>query len=201
MDYTPLGIYLMSGHIKPPMHIAFIAACLAICLVPAISFAEVPSHCKDGEFAILDAWMGKTYATQAGWRNARTGKLLSLCSDQIAEPFSRVTYRYGVPGRVELEVNATAKTKFNIDSRQTSPHTGNDLVFFKRGKLTYYVAIAIGQGHGVTLIVFNGNQRIAEYFSGNEDGEDFKLGPAEIDFESRRPISPVLARAKAKHDF
>jgi hypothetical protein len=163
------------------------------------AMAALPTHCVSDEYSIVDAWMGEVHATEGGWRNNMKGKFLSLCSDKKTEPFTRVTYRYGVLGRVEFEAVATAHAKFNIASFSTSPHTGDDVVFFKKGDYTYYVAVATGQGHGVSLYVFKGSKKLTYHFSGNEESEDYQLGPAEIDFMSRRPLSPVFLSEEPKH--
>lgn len=175
------------------------ALCLGLASLPAA--AVLPSHCRADEHAVLDAWMGPVRATESGWHSTRQGKLLSLCADRLQEPFSRLSYRYGVPGQPDLEVVASATAKFSIDSRPTSPHTGNDLVFFRRGPYTYYVAIATAQGTGVSLHVFKGASKVASHFSGNAAGTDYRLGPAEIDFDAPSPRSPVITRADAEHAF
>lgn len=182
-----------------PLYRHLAALCLGLMALHAA--ARVPSHCKADEHGVLDAWMGPVYPTEAGWRNTQRGKLLSLCADQPKEPFSRLIYRYGVPGQVEFEVVASAASRFGIDSRSTSPHTGNDIVFFRNGSYTYYVAIATAQGSGVSLHVFKGAKKVASHFSGNKSGTDYQFGPAEIDFNATPPLSPVLVRADAEHAF
>lgn len=183
------------------MQLHRISAILAFCTASINVYAAVPTHCKPDEFSVVDAWMGDTYQTKFGFRNTKRGKLLSLCADKETEPFSKLSYRYGEPGHPEFEVVATEGAKFNIDSRSTSPHTGDDIVFFKKGPYTYYVAIAGGQGHGVSLYVYKGNSSIAGHFSGNEEGEDYQMGPAAIDFSEGKSSSPVIAWKKAPHSF
>lgn len=118
-------------------------ACTSLYLgLTSLSAVALPtSHCAANEYGVVNAWMGEVYPTEAGWRNTQRGKLLSLCADKPKEPFSNLSYRYGMPGRVEFEVIASEKSKFSIDSRSTNPHTGNDIIFFRRGPCTYYVAI------------------------------------------------------------
>lgn len=176
-----------------------VALCLSLTSLSAAALP--PSHCTAHEYSVINAWMGEVFRTEAGWRNTQRGKLLSLCADKPNEPFSKLTYRYGIPGRVELEVVASERSRFNIDSRPTSPHTGNDIIFFRKGSYTYYVAIATAQGSGVSLFVFKGTNRVASHFSGNKAGTDFQIGPAEIEFNTRTPLSPVFVGAGAEHDF
>lgn len=174
-------------------------ALVALLGLPVLAWAAPPTHCKPGEHAIVDAWMGKVKPTDGGWRNSKNGKVVSLCADRKAEPFSAVTYRYGNPGKVELEVIATPQNRFGIASVSTSPRTGSDLVFFRRGEYTYYVAMATGMGSGVSLVVFQGQKKIVDHFSGNDRDEDYQMGPAEIRFEPQRAFSPVLVAAKPAH--
>jgi hypothetical protein len=172
-----------------------------LCASTAAAEAPISTHCLTNEFAVANAWMGTIQATDAGWKNSRTGKLLSLCADKKNEPFEKLVYRYGEPNKIEFEIVATESHKFGIFNRSTSRHTGEDLIFFSRGKYTYYVAIATGQGHGIALHVFKGNKRIFKRFSGNFDDEDFSLGPAEIDFLERKPKSRIFRRQVPPHDF
>lgn len=183
------------------MHLSRACVAFGLGLASLHAAAQLPTHCASDEHTVLTAWMGPVYPTESGWRNTQRGKLLSICAGQPKEPFARLAYRYGMPGRVELDVLATEKSRFSIDSRSTSPHTGNDLLFFGKGPYTYYVAIATAQGSGVSLHVFKGAKEIASHFSGNKAGTDYQLGPAEIDFNATRPRSPVLIRADAEHDF
>lgn len=167
--------------------------------IPASASAAPPSHCKAGEHAIVDAWMGKVKPTSGGWRNTKDGKVVSLCADRKAEPYSAVTYRYGMPGKVELEVVATPQNRFGIASVSSLPRVGSHVVFFRRGEYTYYVAMATGMGSGVSLSVFQGQKKIVDHFSGNEPDEDYQLGPAEIRFEPNKSFSPVFVPAKPAH--
>ncbi|WP_047395666.1 hypothetical protein [Chitinibacter sp. ZOR0017] len=163
--------------------------------------AAVPSHCQANEVAIVDAWMGPTKATDAGWKNTQTGKVVSLCADRAKEPFGRVSYRYGLPGKVEMNVDATPQAPFTIANLSTGPHTGLDVVSFSRGEFSYYLGINAGQASGVELTVFKGAKKIVAHFSGNQDGEDFQLGAAEIDLSGQQARSPVLKMGKLKHSL
>lgn len=181
------------------MRAALPSVLVALLVAPALASAATPSHCKPGEHAIVTAWMGQVKPTSGGWRNSKNGKVVSLCADRKAEPFSAVTYRYGLPGKVELEVVATPQNRFGIASVSTLPRVGSDVVFFRRGEYTYYVAIATGMGSGVSLAVFQGQKQIVDHFSGNEPDDDYQLGPAEIRFEPPNARSPVLVFAKPAH--
>lgn len=159
------------------MKIVYAAIVVLLAMAERAS-AAIPSHCKADEYPVLDAWMGETYATSGGWRSKKDGKLLSLCSDRAVHPFGKITYRYGFLGRVEFEKVGTLETPFKMASISTSPHTGEDLIFFRSGPFTYYVGVATAQGQGVVLQVFKGRKEVAFHFSGNFEGEDFQLGAA-----------------------
>jgi len=147
------------------VYLAFTALCLGLSSVHAEG--PLPSHCRGDEHGVLSAWMGPVHPTEAGWRNTKRGKLLSLCADMPKEPFSKLSYRYGRPGQVEFEVVVPSASPFGIDSRSTSPHTGNDIVFFRNGAYPYYVSIATAQGRGVSWLVFKGSKEMVSHFSGS----------------------------------
>ncbi|RZJ15848.1 MAG: hypothetical protein EON50_00120 [Acidovorax sp.] len=181
------------------IHLLQFSLLFAICIGSATASSALPTHCKPDEYSITNAWMGPTKATGGGWKSAEQGTLLSLCADKPIEPFSRLTYRYGAPGFVEFEAVATKAQKFFVFSRSTSPHTGEDIIFFSRGNYTYYVAVAGGQGHGVSLRVYSGKKLIFDRFSGNYENEDYSVGPAEVDFTGSR--SRILTRKAPAHKF
>jgi hypothetical protein len=163
-----------------PKALLFASLAMAVSVVDANS--TVPTHCKSGEVSIVNAWMGKAIPTSAGWVNSRTGKFVSLCADRTTEPFGKVVYRYGSSEKIDLAVLATREKPFGIFSRGTTPHTGDDLVYFTRGGYTYYIAIATGMGSGVFLNIYKGDKLISSHFSGNAEGSDYTIGPAEIHF-------------------
>ena len=156
----------------------------------ATANSSMPTHCRSNEHSVLNAWMGPTKATSGGYKNTKEGKFLSICADKPVEPLETLTYRYGAPGNVEFEAVATASRKFFVFSRQTSPHTGDDIIFFTKGNYTYYVAIAGGQGHGVSLRVYQDKKLIFDRFSGNFENDDYSVGPVEVNFS--RSNSTIL---------
>lgn len=166
---------------------------------PATAASATPTHCLPDEYIVTNAWMGPVKATGGGWKNTKEGKLLSLCADKQSEPFEKLSYRYGVPGSVELEVVATESKRFFYYSRSTSPHTGEDIIFFSSRGYTYYVAIAGGQGHGVFLRVYSGRKLVFNRFSGNYENDDYSVGPAEINYSGTR--SEILELKKPFHKF
>ncbi|MFZ6798987.1 hypothetical protein [Undibacterium sp. Di24W] len=159
----------------------------------------VPSLCLDDESNLVSAWMGNTVSTESGTKNKRDGKIVSVCTDSDKAPFQKVVYRYGLPERVELEMRASESTPLYFFNRSTSAHTGEDFIFFKNGIYTYYVVIAGGQANGVTLRIYNEKKLIFNRFSGIHDGEDFVVGPAEVDLKTRK--SKHYQIKKPAHNF
>ena len=114
---------------------------------------NLPTHCQGDESVNLSAVMGlivKDPHEVTGIKIVNNGKVLSLC---VGRSPTRLVYRYGAIGKVEMERTATAKKKFWYGSHSFDPHTGDDTVFFSNGEYTYYISRAGGQGHGVSLTV------------------------------------------------
>lgn len=182
--------------------IAFAVLMLCAAHASARNRDPLPTHCRAGEYALLDAWFGPLdYDTAGIDRYLDGGKLLSLCADRQEEPLSQIAYRYGKLNQPEMEVVATPSAKAGIFNRQTSPHTGEEIVSFKKGPYTYYVVIAGGQAHGVTLLAFKGSKKLAAHRSGWEEGIAYQTGPAELKIWERRSLSPVTTWMKPLHRF
>ncbi len=129
----------------------------------------------------------------------KSGKLVSLCADKPREPFGRFVYRYGKPGEVEIEHVASAAERAALTSRATGPRMGEDIIAFLRGPFTYYVVEATGMGQGISVMVFKSGKKIADLFSGNDAGTDFRSGMLEVNFQ--RPASPVFEKKAPKDVF
>ena len=126
-----------------------------------------------------------------GWKQGDTvyelrkiGKILSICADSSSEPIQFVAYRFGPIGKVEMEQVATASNKFHIFERSTSPHTGENVIFFTVGPYTYCVTEATAQGSGIGLTVLKDGRKTLDLFSGNYFGKDFESGINDIQFSS-----------------
>lgn len=179
--------------------------------------APIPTHCRAGEFAYLNANMAEIDnfpEPRGGWKKGdslyelrKIGKVLSICADSSSEPLRSVSYRFGPAGKVEMEQVATASRKFHIFDRDTSPHTGEEVLFFTVGPYTYCVTAATGQGQGIGLMVLKGGRKILDIFSGNDFGKDYELaGLFDIDFSSNqsplqrmKPTEPFLTPCDAKY--
>lgn len=160
---------------------------------------SLATHCTIDEFSLLNARLSRVERRHGNLLMTPTGKVVSLCVDKASEPYSRIAYRFGKPGRVEFERIGTRNRRFSIYARSTSPHTGEEGVFFQVGRASYYVTIGTGQGSGASVVVFEGNKMAGEFFSGFEAGVDFQLGPADIFYGRAR--SPVFVVESPKHVF
>lgn len=170
----------------------------------SLAFAQqprrVPSHCGRGEYAYLNAHMSEIRRSQeGGYTLIKTGKLLSICTDSQSEPFRMVAYRFGPVGKVEMESVASESKKFFLFERSTSPHTGENIVFFNAGAYTYCISEATAQGSGIGLSVFRSGRQVLDLFSGNERGEDFESEMINMNFFS--PKSPVFQIFRPSNSF
>jgi len=100
---------------------------------------------------------------------------------------------------VEIEHVASAAEKAALTSRATGPRMGEDIFAFPRGTFTYYVVEATGMGQGISVMVFKSSKKIADPFSGNDAGTDFRSGMLEVNFQ--RPASPVFEKKAPKDAF
>lgn len=176
-------------------------AVVALALVPysVLAAGVFPTHCKANEHAYLNAQMATvTYLKDGSYKLTKNGKILSLCSEGQSEPLESMVYRYGPVGKVEMERVASRKSRFQVYSRSTSPHTGEKLVYFSVGKFTYYVTQATGQGTGISLVVFDAGKKVADLFSGNNEGVDYQSELNDLNFD--KPSSPIFIRRKPVDD-
>lgn len=175
----------------------FAAALAALLMAPVASFAqssEVPSHCAPNETVFLSAKMKRVISNPKGITYKDTGKILSLCADKSKDPVSKLSYRFGPVGTVELEQVATAASKFGTTSRNTGPRMSEDLYFFHVGEYSYYIVVAGGMATGISLNVYQGKKKIVDLFSGNDTDVDYV-------FPSSVTAAAVLAERKPKHNL
>lgn len=168
-------------------------------VLPQPAPAALATHCRAGEQTLLTARMQSIVRGGGGYRLKPLGKILSLCANRAQEPITRLIYRYGAPGRVELEQVADAAHPFGLFSRSTGPRMGEDTLFFSVKGFTYYVSQATGMGSGVSLRVFQNGRQLVDLFSGNDPDADFASGPATIAFD--RPMSPVVRKQTPRDNW
>ena len=176
--------------------IALGALCLQGITSGALAAEPVPSHCAPHEFTYLTARMASIERQAGGTSFIPNGKFLSLCTDTDTAPAQRIIYRYGAMGSVELEHVATPHSPFFRSERSTSPHTGNEITYFRRGKFTYYVLVATGQGNGVSLRVHESRKLVVNLFSGATRNIDFRSGTVDSVLYAK---SPALAFSLPDH--
>jgi len=175
----------------------YFVASLCTAGYPAFSRADssLSTHCKQDEFAYLNARMASiryfnNRNHEKGYELLKNGKVLSICADRQSEPLTLITYRYGVVGKVEIEIKGTVANKVGLFERSTSPHTGENILFFRAGDFTYYVTEATAQGSGIGLNVYSEGKRVAHLFSGNDRGKDYESGLFVINFY--KASSPIF---------
>lgn len=173
---------------------------LELCSDHVYAAEAVISHCNENEFAIVDAWVGElmTKPVNDSYVNKQNRKLLSLCADTEKEPYSKISYRYGTANKVEMEYIADSTKPMYFDSINLGK-IGNEIYFFQRANFTYYVSIHFAMGSGVSLQVYDGNKRIVNRFSGNDEGRDYRWSGEVIDTSKRKLRSPALRQAKPIH--
>src|SRR5665647_1605910 len=161
--------------------------------------ATVPTHCTAAERTFISAKMQKVHTSKGNITYSPTGKVLSICINPQGQAITQMTYRYGPPGNVEFEQSASTASKMAIFTRSTTPHTGENIIGFNKGSFHYYVSDALGQGSGVSLVVFDNGKKITDLFSGNDEGTDFYSLRDEFDFDAIK--SPVLVRKAPVDDL
>jgi hypothetical protein len=157
---------------------------------PVFAQVPVPSHCNTAERTFISAKMQKVHTSKSGITYSPTGKVLSICINPQGQSITQMTYRYGEPGKVEFEQSASTVAKFSIFTRSTTAHTGENIISFNKGNFRYYVSESLGMGSGVSLVVFGNGKKVADLFSGNYEGTDFRSLRDEFDFDTLK--SPVL---------
>lgn len=133
------------------------ALALGLWLVPTDLYAS--SHCQPGEVDFFSARMGRLDdETQI----VSGQNILSLCADRKAG-MSRLDYRFGLPGKVELNFSAPVQGKFNYETQQPSHRATIEALTFKRGTITYAITQCFGMHcgiHDVSLKVYSGTKHL-----------------------------------------
>ena len=137
--------------------------------------ATFPSHCLPSETVFLSTKMKKVINTPKQMIYKDTGKILSLCADKAKDPISKLTYRYGPIGSIELERIATRSNRFGYAEFALGDRVSIDAYFFDIGEFAYYVTVAGAMGSGISLEVYRGDKQIVDLFSGNDDTTDFYM--------------------------
>ncbi|MCL6416015.1 SH3 domain-containing protein [Aestuariirhabdus sp. Z084] len=147
------------------------------------------SHCLEGEYSYLNARMKWQKKVEGKFLLTPTNKLLSICSDRINAPFSRISYRFGPREKVELEIAATV-TKEILTNTKHSPDGTKNTFEFLIGDYTYEVAEVIGQyetlQQGIYIDVQTKGQHVATFYSGDQTGLDYQSNLLNIDFSLKK---------------
>lgn len=110
---------------------ARLLASLAVALLPGVARAAPVTQCHADETPYFSCVTG--------------AKIVSLCGAGQASAISRLTYRYGKPGQVELEFTATAGgPHFMATLEPDSPRAEVREVWFDRGDIRYLMHTCLG---------------------------------------------------------
>lgn len=179
-------------HVKNINRIIFLVGLLLAQTGLHAQLATFPSHCLPGETVFLSAKMKRVINTPKQLIYRDTGKILSLCADKAKDPISKLTYRYGPIGSIELERSATRSNKFGYAELALGDRVSIDAYFFDIGEFAYYVTVAGAMGSGISLEVYRGDKQIVDLFSGNDDTTDFY-------FPLLVKADPVIQERKPEH--
>ncbi len=114
---------------RSPWRLAALAA--AVCL-PAFAVAAPVTHCHANESVLFSCVAGK--------------KTVSLCGQPGAAGLAALTYRYGLPGKVENEYSATPANgrRFLGTVESDSPRAEVREIWFDRGDVCYLLTSCLG---------------------------------------------------------
>jgi hypothetical protein len=157
---------------------------LAINTVSAQS-TSIQTHCTADEKKLLNANMQSVVHT----KGKPNGKVLSLCADRDEPPFSRIVYRYGKIGVVELEHVATANSKMGFDRAfSLRPGGGTDegnVLWFQRGSITYAITVCTRGCIGSLDLTVHKGEKLLARLTPHEEYFDVLTY---IDFEIPSPV-------------
>lgn len=109
-----------------------LAALAAAVIAPALAAAAPLSHCQPDEKVFFSCVAGK--------------KTVSLCGQPAGPGLAALTYRYGLPGKVENEFSATAANghRFLGTVEPESPRAQIQEIWFDRGDVRYLLTTCLG---------------------------------------------------------
>lgn len=171
---------------------------------PLLAFAQSPTHCVPGEYVFLNCNVGKLSDGKFSG-----SKVVSLCSDK-KQGMTKLDYRFGKPGKVEMQYSAPGDGKFSFHNQPILDRAGVDALYFAKGNFTYALTRCFGMLCGTRdfqLQVFNGQKRVATLDGQPNDciyGGDFEIKGSSVaskvatslDFdETKQPVSDDKSKA------
>ena len=135
---------------------------LLILFFPPFLYAN--SLCMKGENQIISGKVGVIKGN-----NFTGNKILSLCAPEQQPPFSKLIYRFGLEGKIELEYIAPENGEMFLTSEAINPKASLDIIYFSRGQTTYGISRCGGgncaRSDSIELRVFNGKKMVAKFLS------------------------------------
>jgi hypothetical protein len=135
---------------------------IVVAFMPKMSMAQ--THCQANE---VNLYSGKVDSNPS--KPGAPEKFVSLCADEM-ENMRMVTYRFGVIGKVEMEISAPNDGKIHVEEYdELMPPMSYNVFSFIKGKTTYSLALcASGMCIPSHLMVFSGKKEIAARYSDSE---------------------------------
>jgi hypothetical protein len=158
----------------------------------AHSNEAMPTHCRQDEFSFVNAKVHRIDTNKADTKTSEgaTEKFLSLCADRDKEPLTRISYRFGAIGKIEIEMVASAQNKAGLSTQSDSgAHAGLISIQFNKGPYTYEVSEGMGMTSGVSLLVYKSRKNILAFRS-----DDYESQMILINFD--KISSPIFKRVK-----
>ncbi|MEY2617777.1 MAG: hypothetical protein RL522_779 [Pseudomonadota bacterium] len=159
--------------LRLPALSAALALALATTLVPAAA-----QPCATDEAPLYTGRVGK--------------KSIRVCATPAKPPYSRIEYRYGPAGVIELAYTADGRNgnRFFASNQALMPRASLSHLWFVNGDTTYVITECIGGRcpHGGGLVVAKGRQIVARIKV--QDGK-FSADDA-VDFLGEKSFSPLI---------
>ncbi|MEY4653363.1 MAG: hypothetical protein RI884_1944 [Pseudomonadota bacterium] len=151
---------------------------LALPLLALAALTAQAEPCATGEATL--------YVGQVGPKTAR------VCANPAKPPYTRLEYRFGPPGRIELAyaADATNGRKFFAATQALMPRASLSHLWFVNGDTTYVITECIGGRcpHGGGIVVARGNRIVARIKV--QDGA-FTADEA-VDFRGEQSATPLI---------
>ncbi len=174
---------MSSSKRRPAWRLAGLAV---VMIVPALAAAAPVTHCQSDEKVFFSCVAGK--------------KTVSLCGQPAATGLTALTYRYGVPGKVENEFSATAANgkSFLATVEPDSPRAQIQEIWFDRGDIRYLLTTCLGGDcpYGAGLAVLKRGKVISKSRCAADSGAGMTFSTDLVDFgdgtEHSKSHTPLL---------
>ncbi len=129
-------------------------------LIAVATSVQARTWCSPDETVLMNGWVGTLKGDQFSGKG-----LLSLCAKPAKPPYVQVTYRFGSK-TPEMVFSAPEDGGMFLDSQQILPRATVDVLYFRKGDVTYALTDCNGMHCGIRtfrLMVFKGAKPIASF--------------------------------------